>query len=486
MNGSRVSFLLSLCVAVHSTVIAPAFGAPVETCAGALDTGFHPAFGNFNFLPNRALVRPDGKVWLGWNYTLLRMNQRDEIEFNLPTEAFIKDMALQADGRLLFLESFGVNSHTDRRAITRLNVDDTVDNTFNPPNGGENLALQADGKIVVGYWFLTDTNSQSLQSIARLNGDGSVDSSFNPAGNTVQIGGVIHVAVQADGRLLVSGYMVDETINANEFPPGITLVRLHPDGSRDLSFQSGPTATNGPGPLRVLPDGRILVGGSFGIRRLLPDGTLDPSFHPASIPYQGYSFLVQPDGKIITTTFTPTVIRLHPDGLLDTSYHSPVFGYDPLDDGTDVLTVLALLPNGNALVSGNFFSADGLERDGFARLLADGPCVSIFVVPPGPVEGSYFVSDTAGFVRIPVRRLGPGGGASVGYATVPLSAKPGRDYLPRSGVLHFGADEREKFVEISIRRGGSGDRVLRLELRKASKGAILGEPSGTYISIYSE
>lgn len=373
MNASRASLLLSLCVAAQGMIISVASGAHVDTCAGALDLNFRPPFSS----PQRALVRPDGKVWLAQGHTLLRMNQRDEIEFSMHTEAPVKDMALQPDGKLLFLESFGVNSHTDQRAISRLNVDDTLDNTFNPPNSGENLAVQADGKIVVGYWFLTGPNSQPLQSIVRLNSDGSVDSSFNPVGNTLQMGGVLYVAVQADGRLLVSGYMQDLATNVNGFPPGIPLVRLHADGSRDLTFRSGLPADYGPGRIHILPDGRILAGTSFGLRRLLPDGTIDPSFDPTSFSYYWSAFVVQPDGKIITTTSDPTVVRLHPDGGLDTSYHSPVFGYDPVDDGTHFLSVLARLPNGNVLVNGNFFSADGLERNGFVRLLADGPCVSI-------------------------------------------------------------------------------------------------------------
>lgn len=482
MSTSGLFHLLSLSAVTYSLVLTPVFGARVESCAGVLDTSFRPVFGTPNIPPNGALVRTDGRIWLGRGQSLLRLNARDEVDFLLAIEAYIKDMAVQPDGKLLFLESFGVNSHTDRRAITRLNADDTVDNTFNPPNGGENLAVQPDGKVIVGYWFKIGTSGQS-ESIVRLNTDGSVDSTFNPAGNSVDIGGVIHVAVQSDGRVLVSGYMQDLAASVNGVPPPISLVRLHPNGARDLSFQSGPTATNGPGRIHVLSDGRILTSTSFGLNRLLPDGSIDPSFHPAVIPYFIDRFLVQPDGKILTTTPVPTVVRLHPDGALDASYHSPVFGYAPIEESRDVLSLLALLPNGNVLVSGNFLSADGLERDGFARLLAEGPCLSIFVIPPGPIEGSYEISDSAGSIRIPVQRFGPGGDASVSYATMPVSARPGRDYTPRAGMLHFSAGEQEKFVDIPIRAGGSGDRVLRLELRKTSSNAILGQSSGVYISI---
>ena len=68
-------------------------------------------------------------------------------------------IALQPDGKILVAGDFtmiggGGTGHTPRNRIGRLNADGSLDATFNPgadANGFiETLALQADGKIVVG------------------------------------------------------------------------------------------------------------------------------------------------------------------------------------------------------------------------------------------------------------------------------------------------------------------------------------------------
>ena len=98
----KTTTLITLLLAGAIPIISPAFGAPVETCPGVLDVNFRPTFGNSIFAPSRALARADGKVWIGAYQGLLRMNQHDEVEFRLRTEAPIKDMTLQTDGEQAF------------------------------------------------------------------------------------------------------------------------------------------------------------------------------------------------------------------------------------------------------------------------------------------------------------------------------------------------------------------------------------------------
>src|SRR6266436_4331042 len=62
------------------------------------------------------------------------------------------------------------------------------------------LAVQADGKILVGGFFST-LGGQSRNYIGRLNADGTLDTSFNPGTGSY----VESVAVQADGKILVGG-----------------------------------------------------------------------------------------------------------------------------------------------------------------------------------------------------------------------------------------------------------------------------------------
>ena len=76
----------------------------------------------------------------------------------------------------------------------------TVDDSFNPGAHGtvSSLAVQADGKILVGGRFTT-LGWQAGSSIGRLNADGTLDLGFNPG-----VGGfdqfVNSLTVQATGR----------------------------------------------------------------------------------------------------------------------------------------------------------------------------------------------------------------------------------------------------------------------------------------------
>lgn len=79
-----------------------------------------------------------------------------------------------------------------------------VDEGFNP--GGTNvgkvlaLAVQADGKVVVGGTFVT-LGGQPRRNIGRLDADGSLDSGFNPGAD----GTVNPLALQANGKTVVGG-----------------------------------------------------------------------------------------------------------------------------------------------------------------------------------------------------------------------------------------------------------------------------------------
>src|SRR6266851_5144183 len=81
----------------------------------------------------------------------------------------------------------------------------TLDTSFNPGTGGSfpcvfSLAVQADGKILVGGDFTT-LGGQGRNSIGRLNADGTLDTSFNLGADLY----VYCLAVQADGKILVGG-----------------------------------------------------------------------------------------------------------------------------------------------------------------------------------------------------------------------------------------------------------------------------------------
>ncbi len=247
---------------------------------GSLDTGFDTGTNG----SVRALVtQPDGKVIVVGSFDLVfgngtgpyqrefiaRFNQDGTVDagFNPGANDEIKTMALQADGKILVGGSFttlggGGSGITTRNYIGRLNPDGSLDTSFDPGANSDvsAVALQADGKILVGGTFATlgggGIGNNVRHHIGRLNPDGTIDSAFNPGADA----DVITFATQADGKILVAG-----SFNQLAGNPRSRFGRLHADGSIDAGFDPG-TNSSYTG-LTVQSDGRILLaGGNISLR----------------------------------------------------------------------------------------------------------------------------------------------------------------------------------------------------------------------------
>src|SRR5207245_111438 len=86
---------------------------------------------------------------------------------------------------------------TPRTNTARLDVDGSLDLTYNPGNRTRGIVrdaiVQPDQKIVVaGSDFM----------VTRLNSDGSADTSFH---NPTDLGGVSAIALQSDAKIVVGG-----------------------------------------------------------------------------------------------------------------------------------------------------------------------------------------------------------------------------------------------------------------------------------------
>ena len=112
----------------------------------------------------------------------------------------------QPEGKVIIGGDFATFNNVSRNRIARLNADGTLDTTFNPGTGANgsvlNLAIQPNGKILIGGSFTT-MNSASLPHIARLLANGAVDTNFNPG--TGANGDVQALALQNDGKVVLGG-----------------------------------------------------------------------------------------------------------------------------------------------------------------------------------------------------------------------------------------------------------------------------------------
>ena len=295
----------------------------------------------------------------------------------------IYSVAVQSDGKIviggnfLYLGTYTVNG------FARLNEDGSIDFSFNPANGANGrvlaVALQADGKVLIGGEF-TEINGYSRNGLARINTDGSVDTTFGDyagANNTVR-----GIAVQPDGQILVGGDFTEFNNYAYS-----RIVRLNStDGSLDFNFNPGSGASAPVGPIVLQADGSILVGGDFlyfngyntgGLVRLDTAGNIDTTFGGSNPPFpDNYvtALLVQPDGKIVVGgAFSEiggyslsAVARLNTDGTVDTAF------YDPAGGPNGTVLALGIQPDGDLVIGGDFTAVDYIDGGSIARLTPSG------------------------------------------------------------------------------------------------------------------
>ncbi len=206
-----------------------------------------------------------------------------DASFDLKANGEVASVAVQADGRILLGGSFttlqpnGAASATTRKRIARVYADGTLDTGFDPAasNTVNSVAVQADGRILLGGTFTSlqpnGAASPTLRNcIARVSADGTLDTGFDPkASNAVN-----SMAVQADGKILLGGSFT--TLQPNGAASATSrnrIARVNADGTLDTGFD--PKADNVVYSVAVQADGRILLGGFF--TSLQPNGAASAS-----------------------------------------------------------------------------------------------------------------------------------------------------------------------------------------------------------------
>lgn len=160
--------------------------------------------------------------------------QSPDLEFDRVNTA-----ALQGD-KIIAGGSFSSFSGRSVQNLVRLLSDGTPDSSFislpftvfNFRSEVFALAVQPDQKILVGGRFST-LGGAATPGIARLNPDGSLDTSFDSP--FADSGATIYsLALQPDGKILVGGNM--QIVEGGDIYN--SFVRLNPDGSRDTTFNA--------------------------------------------------------------------------------------------------------------------------------------------------------------------------------------------------------------------------------------------------------
>src|SRR5262249_7072532 len=138
-------------------------------------------------------------------------------------------------------------------------VDPTFSATLNSFPDVRAVALQKDGKVIVGGLFST-VNGVQRQNLARLNTDGSLDASFADS----RLNGRAHaLGIKSNGFVLVGGTFpsVGSAIRSD-------FAQVSSNGVADNSFPNSPNGTLGAdGGVYAITfqpaDGRALIAGQF-------------------------------------------------------------------------------------------------------------------------------------------------------------------------------------------------------------------------------
>lgn len=300
---------------------------------GARDTSFYHNLYS-SFVINDIEIQTDDKILLGGSSGIFRrINPSGDIDssFNYGSSinGNVNSILCQPDGKIIVSGEFTTFGGISVNRIVRLNINGSKDTTFNVGTGANNaiycMVLQPDGKIVIGGNF-TQFNGININRIARLNNDGSLDTNFMVT--TGANNSVLSIRLQPDDKILIGGSFTQYNSGANSS----RLTRLNNDGSRDLTFNAGTGPVDNVKSIIVLPDNKIIVAGIF------------TQFNGNSV------------GRIV---------RLNEGGIIDTSYLAGIGANNSINSSI-------LMNDGSLMIAGMFTSFNDNLKGRICKLFDNG------------------------------------------------------------------------------------------------------------------
>ena len=410
----------------------------------------------FNGDTKISIIQPDGKILICGSFTaykgasanrIIRLNSDGSIDLTFDNSigfnSFVFNMALQSDGKIVVVGQFTSYKGVTANRIIRLNSDGSIDLTFDNSIGFNTSAsivqLQSDGKIIVGGAFST-YKGVSANRIIRLNTNGTIDASFVYGTGFNSLFGVIAIAIQTDGKILVGGdFTLYQGLTNNK------IIRLNSNGSKDVTFDNSIGFDIGFGLsvnfITLQPDGKIICFGNFTtykgvsanrIIRLNTVGSKDVTFDN-SIGFNGstLSGTLQTDGKILVigqfTTYkgitAENIIRLNSDGSIDVTFDNSI-GLNTRGD------YISLLADGSMICTGLFTSYKGFINNRIVKLNSSGNILSVlelgsetYTLSYCPINNFFYTSPSITHTNNDIYIISGDGKYVVSSIPLPLSTQ---------------------------------------------------------------
>ena len=393
---------------------------------GTLDTSFNIGTG-FNNTISSISIQTNGNIFACGGFTtfnnfpanhIVKLNSNGSIDTsfnatNSGADATVIDFAFQTDGKIVVIGSFANYDGVPQNKIARLNIDGTIDITFNIGSGfvgtTNSVKIQTDGKIIVGGSF-SSYNGINKKNLIRLLTDGTIDNNFNTG--TGPSSTVTSVNIQSDGKMIILG-----SFSSYNNISKLQIARLNSTGVLDTSFTIEPIFLNTDlsiqgylydptksysysqlfNSISFLTNGKMILGGAFqtttfsgaNIKRINANGTFDATFNTTYVTGANgpvNAIAIQNDGKIIigggfsefNSYLSPGIVRLNTDGSVDTSFISNFYTrYNKITTINDI----CIQPDGKILVTGLLWTEPTYNTSKFyLRLNENGTIDDTFVI----------------------------------------------------------------------------------------------------------
>jgi hypothetical protein len=333
----------------------------------------------------------------------------------VPNDSYLIDIIDNGTSAYFYgkFTGYSENNVVPARRIIKLNQDLTIDYSFTGGTGfigfpdvynGESILQQPDGKIIV-TGFYTSYSGVSKNRIVRLNVDGSIDNTFNVGSGFNDY--TVVPGIDSLGNIIVPGRA--STYNGVTIPM-LYLVKLSSGGTMDITF-SATTSFVGlptiPQAVLINPDDSMYVTGYFTsfsgisanrIIKLQSNGYKDNSFNygtgfnsTGENPINTFrisgetSFYVvgsnNSGGGFTTYNGTPVnrILKLMSDGTIDHSFNSGTGFSGGTGFGADGLySYSRIIWTNKLLINGNFTSYNGTPSINFIILNSDGTVFQSF------------------------------------------------------------------------------------------------------------
>lgn len=311
-------------------------------------------------------------------------------------DVFVLSSGLMSDGRIVAGGYIRSPQGDQDVALIRMLPDGTPDPAFGTNgtvrhdagtwiDGADSLAVEPGGDILAG----------EAGSVERFHADGSLDTAFGTGGAAPMVGGtVMDLALQPDGMIVGASAVIADPLPLSL---SISVTRLHPDGSPDLTFDSDGTATFAVAGHSVMSDavaiqddGKIVVSGRGDgavLVRFNSDGSPDTSFGSGGLAALGATaplsraldVAIQPDGRIVVAgdiNSSPAqdffLARFTAAGALDQSFGTGGWLTTDFGSADDRALSLVLQPDGRIVAGGLANGVPDTGDYGLVRYNPDG------------------------------------------------------------------------------------------------------------------